>query len=414
MRKIFNLAACASIALLSACQTKENLSVLITNGEEHDRSAELVELKRTDLKGFSEEPFKLLLKGQELPYQLVDTDLDGQWDLLLTVVSVAASATDTLLFEKTATTPVYPNTTQVRHRKLLTDRTFGAELKKDTMILGLEATDFSKEKLPPYLTEGPAWENDLVGFRLYFDKRNGRDIWGKLTPELVLSEVGTDTTVSYHNLQPWGMDILKVGGSLGAGAVGFSYKDSLYRLAGDQFESVTYEELYDGPIQAAFKMVYKGFRVRPDLEPIDVEELITITKGQWYYNNKVTIKNAPGELMLITGIVNLHEVEFKYLEIDHYISMYSYGIQSENKDGLGMALLVDKKNFGSFATAPKTGSGIVNTHLIKMPILKEGNEFKFLSMWSKSLPEMTDDVNFVDLLNTVTYNLVKPLAVKVN
>lgn len=414
MRKIFNLAACTGIVLLSACQSKENLSVSITNGEEHDRSAELIELKRTELKGFTDEPFKLLLKGQELPYQLVDTDQDGQWDLLLTSVSIAGSATDTLVFEKAETLPVYPNTTQVRHRKLLADKTFGAELKKDTMILGLEATDFSKEKLPPYLTEGPAWENDLVGFRLYFDKRNGRDIWGKLTPALILGEVGTDTTVSYHNLQPWGMDILKVGGSLGAGAVGFFYKDSLYRLAGDQFESVAYEELYDGPIQAAFKMIYKGFRLSPGLAPMDVEELITITKGQWYYNNKVTIKNAPPELLLVTGIVNLHEVEFKYLEIDHYIAMYSYGIQSENKDALGMALLVDKKNFEDFATAPKTGNGIVHTHLIKMPILQEGNEFKFLSIWSKSLPEMTDDLKFIDLLNTITYNLVKPLTVKVN
>ena len=38
--------------------------------------------------------------------------------------------------------------------------------------------------------EGSAWENDLVGFRNYMDQRNGMDIFGKTTPDMVLDQCG--------------------------------------------------------------------------------------------------------------------------------------------------------------------------------------------------------------------------------
>ncbi|MGL1956872.1 MAG: glycoside hydrolase family 88 protein [Colwellia sp.] len=69
--------------------------------------------------------------------------------------------------------------------------------------------------------EGPGIESDKVGYRFYLDWRNGFDIFGKLTKEPILNQVGQDGYESYHHMQPWGMDILKVGGSLGAGGFGF-------------------------------------------------------------------------------------------------------------------------------------------------------------------------------------------------
>ncbi len=41
-----------------------------------------------------------------------------------------------------------------------------------------------------YQMEGPAWENDLVGFRNYLDQRNGMDIFGKIESRMVLDSVG--------------------------------------------------------------------------------------------------------------------------------------------------------------------------------------------------------------------------------
>ena len=67
--------------------------------------------------------------------------------------------------------------------------------------------------------EGPGWESEQVAYRLYFDKRAAIDIFGKTKPQLVLPEVGQEGT-DYHALSDWGMDVLKVGPSLGIGGVG--------------------------------------------------------------------------------------------------------------------------------------------------------------------------------------------------
>ena len=70
-----------------------------------------------------------------------------------------------------------------------------------------------------YQAEAISWENDKIGFRSYWDKRNGKDIWGKTTNKMVMDSVGLPNTPSYHEIQTWGSDILKVGNSLGAGAL---------------------------------------------------------------------------------------------------------------------------------------------------------------------------------------------------
>ncbi len=406
-----SLSACVAI-LLFACSTgTTGKYIALQNTEEYDRFNELIRIERSTLGALANAPFEVLHKEMSIPYQKIDYDRDGAWDYILTLTNITGSTTDSLLIQPVAVEPVFPPATLVRHKKLLEGNVFGNDLPADTMILGLKATDFSKVKLPPFLTEGPAWENDLVGFRLYFDERNGRDIWGKLTDTLVLHTAGTDTTVSYHELQSWGMDILKVGGSLGAGAVALAYKDSLYRLAGDQFVSVIYEKLYDGPIQAAFRIIYTDWQFDRNEKPVNVIEEISITKGKWYYNNKIFVSGAPADALLVTGIVNLHNTEFRYIDTDGWIAMYSYGLQSENNDDLGMAILITKDQFADFASAPISGKGIVNTHLLKMPIRKEGNEFKFVSVWSRSVPGI-DQEQFVDMLNTMVINLAHPVEVK--
>lgn len=49
--------------------------------------------------------------------------------------------------------------------------------------------------------EGPAGKNDKVGFRNYYDLRNGMDIFGKITDKMVLDTIGL--TGSYHDLSNW-------------------------------------------------------------------------------------------------------------------------------------------------------------------------------------------------------------------
>ena len=67
--------------------------------------------------------------------------------------------------------------------------------------------------------EGPGWESNKIGYRLYLDWRNAIDIFGKKTEKIILPQVGQDGFDSYHEMSDWGADILKAGKGIGIGSV---------------------------------------------------------------------------------------------------------------------------------------------------------------------------------------------------
>jgi len=67
--------------------------------------------------------------------------------------------------------------------------------------------------------EGLGWESELAGYRLYLDERMAIDLFGKKAPANVLQTVGIGGD-TYHEMAPWGMDILKVGETVGIGGLG--------------------------------------------------------------------------------------------------------------------------------------------------------------------------------------------------
>lgn len=93
--------------------------------------------------------------------------------------------------------------------------------------------------------EGPGWESDKVGYRYYLDWRKAIDVFGKKTGDMVLQQVGQDGFDSYHELQDWGMDVLKVGNSLGVGSLGLFYEGKAIRV--DKTDSVIVRIAENGP-----------------------------------------------------------------------------------------------------------------------------------------------------------------------
>jgi hypothetical protein len=59
-------------------------------------------------------------------------------------------------------------------------------------------------------------------------------------------------------------------------------------------------------------------------------------------------------------------------------------MQSENKDMLGLAILVKDSNFISFGKTPNTGSEVLHTYTATMPISSKPAEFRFVSGWENS------------------------------
>src|SRR5688572_24913577 len=224
-------------------------------------------LERSALEGRS-----LLLRAsdQTIPVQPIDQDGDGTKDGIFALVDLAPAATRS--FRVVAVSGAATESPPAQAAAEISVKR-GGEWKpreKDPKLkeyVGGEFVNVTSFTPPPEHTdhsnliryEGPGIESDKVGYRIYLDERNGFDIFGKKTTAPALHAVGLDGYESYHHLAPWGMDILKVGASLGTGGFGAwngTGVEMVSRVSG--WETTITEA---GGLYASFRIVYEDWQV---------------------------------------------------------------------------------------------------------------------------------------------------------
>ena len=135
--------------------------------------------------------------------------------------------------------------------------------------------------------EGPGWESDKVGYRFYLDQRNATDVFGKKTSEPVLQQVGLEDFETYHHMQPWGMDVMKVGSSLGIGSIGAIVNGSAIRV--EKTDSVTCRIPENGNVYSSILTQYYGWKIGSKKH--DVQSHISIHAGTRLTHQVLTITN---------------------------------------------------------------------------------------------------------------------------
>ena len=269
-----------------------------------------------------------------------------------------------------------------------------------------------------YQAEGISWENDLVGFRSYWDKRNGKDIWGKTTSKMVLDSIGLPNTPSYHELQYWGTDVLKVGNSLGAGALAMVKNENLYRLG--ETDSASFKILVEGPIRAVMTLDYRGWFVEG--EPFDIKETITIWKGQYGYHSRLKLTGSKQKL--VTGIVNINLKKDTLYTLNpnaHKTIIYTYDQQSELGDNLGLGLILESSEIKNVEKAANTGTGksidgsspISHTYYAEL-FSENGADisFYFLVGWEKTATNFESKKGFERMLVNEANKLNSPIQIE--
>src|SRR5690606_9362535 len=171
--------------------------------------------------------------------------------------------------------------------------------------------------------EGPGWENAQVGYRLYLDWRNAIDIYGKKTDTMVLPQVGQDGFDSYHEMAPWGMDILKAGKSLGIGSYGRFMNDSVAKFR--KVEN-TYAQVKNSDANSQVEITYSGWTTGS--ETIDLVSTLTIFPQDRFTKVKLD-PSAPLE-GLTTGIVKFDNIDLvqKQSEDGNWGYIATYGAQT--------------------------------------------------------------------------------------
>lgn len=362
MKPVFTFTAILVVAVFWGCSTKDEnarqleaaypevVAFSVKNPADLARKDAEVILSMAKIRAsaadFNDQAFVILAGGSEVASQANDLDGDGNADEIVCVVDLAPNETTTFSL-RYAKSGVLPRQYTKRTQAELSHKVGGKFVKRE--YLGGTFQNVEYLRVPPehkdhswYIRyEGPGWESDKIGYRFYLDWRNATDIFGKKIPDMVLQEVGQDGFDSYHEPGAWGMDILKVGESLGVGSVATWFAGQANRVA--VTDSVTCAIITNGPVQSQIETKYYGWKI--DGGSCDLVSALSIAAGSRLTKHTVSIR---GDLEnLCTGLVKLDStiVLTSPAATTGWGYLATYGKQSLAGDSLGMVVFFRNSDF---------------------------------------------------------------------
>lgn len=382
---------------------QESFEISVTNNSTIERKDEAVYLILSEVRAkhpeFNPNAFVILSDGKELASQTNDLNGDGKTDQIVFISDYAAKKqkTITIRYLKSGTKKrEYPKKTQAELSHKVGGRFVNRKYKggqfKNVQYLRVPDEHTDHSEFIRY--EGPGWESDKVGYRFYLDWRNAIDVFGKKTPEMVLHKVGLDGFDSYHEMSDWGMDILKVGESLGIGSLGMWFDEKVERVS--VTDSITCEIIANGPVQSRIQTRYYGWKV--GTEKYDLISDLSITAGSRLTKHVVRINGDPPNLC--TGIVKSENVTLHSSTDQNHHWMYfaTYGNQSLAGDKLGLAILFHRKDLIKI-----TGGQFSYVILLKPENLTL--TYYLLAAWEQEPGGIKTEEKFIDYLNETIIKL---------
>jgi len=351
MLLLANLSGCGSNKKSSeeiAQNPQDAISLSIYNSTNMNRVDESVFLAVDDLKAynssFNEYAFVLWDSEKEIPSQAIDSDNDGFYESIIFNINIGSYETKELKIKyssKGRIKKIYKKRTQADLSnkvggEFVENKYIGGTFKNvEYLKLPNEHTDHSEF----IRYEGVGWESDKVGYRSYLDWRNAVDVFGKRTKKMVLQNVGQDGFESYHHLSDWGMDILKVGESLGLGSIATWSDEQTNRVS--KTDSVDCSIMENGSLYSQIMIRYFGWDFGG--EPIDLASTISISAGSRITKNHISLSNEVSNIC--TGIAKHEKSKYftgNYKDGWNYIA--TYGLQSLAGDKLGLAIFFNTDN----------------------------------------------------------------------
>ncbi len=246
------------------------------------------------------------------------------------------------------------------------------------------------DKLTVY--DGPGWESDKVAYRLYLDGRNAIDLFGKKQPDLILDKIGRGVG-DYHKEAPWGMDILKVDKSVGAGGLGI-LQDGKVRQVGAAQDGIVARVTADGPAVAGIKVEDLGLTSAGTA--YDLTAQYTIAPG--HRETWVTAR-ASKDVPIVAGIEKPSDVDVLYSpKAKHtgWAYIATYGKQSIIGDALGIVVFYRPRDV--VATGDDGDTVFIR---FKTP---HAIHYGLAAAWSQEGGGITNEADFVTYINGVLAN----------
>lgn len=404
----------ASILLVTACQSEPGYHITVKNPLSVDRPDARITISRDMLAqqypDLADQTFLIQDEdGKDVPFQRDDLDGDGSWDELALLYDLPDGGSERLLLKPADASriPDFTDRANIWFAKL-----DSATKSYEQLTHEVRPEGYQRVMEPPYYYqyEGPGWENDRMGFRMYFDNRNAYDIWGKKTTDMVLKQINIKN--DYHTMQSWGMDVLHVGSSLGAGGIAAMDGDSLYALG--KTDEAEFVQVADGPVRAILDLVYRGWKVGN--KSYDIRKRITIWGGENGYENEVTLLAPDTGTTLVAGIVTQKlpgKPDFADQSSDFpYVA--GWGKQSEHDDNLGMAVVGQASGFEGYGQRSENPDGVSYSAFGEFDLApNQPVDFNFVSGWEVGNQKFAQKDYFMEVVRNEGERLNNPVQVEV-
>ncbi len=391
------------LIFLTACKTESSITIEIKNNSSLKRIDEIVEIDLSKI-SFSSNNLAAYCNSVKLSSQFVDDNSDGRVDSFLFLINLK------------------PNEKKIVRIKAVEEKSkfqqrAHAEISEkidyklvDGVYTGGKFVNVKRTKTPEghrdhnlyYKCEGPCWESDKVGYRFYLDQRNRNDIFGKKVNDMVLPRIHDINNKAYHNMENWGMDIFKVGNSLGIGSFAAYINNTVIQIT--KTDSIISLVNNDGPILASVSTKYFGWQVED--KKLDVNSLLSISAGSRL--TKVKQITSENNINYCTGIAKHDNTEFIKSDNNNewnYIALW--GKQTVINNNLGIAIFFRKVN-NPFITEDKLN------HIVVLELNKNDIVYYFAACWEHEKNGITTKEEFIKYLEYETLKLNNPLSIKVN
>jgi hypothetical protein len=410
---LFLIAVAASFNIVAQSLEKdftESFSVKVSNPLKTARENILIVLSADQLKKasskFNSNAFVVFDGSKEIPSQFNSKDKDDA-GVVFVIDKLAASESKNVevRFNSSGSNKrSYPKLTQAE----LSHKTGGSWENREYIAGAFQNVEYLR--VPPehkdhswfIRYEGPGWESDKVGYRFYLDQRNATDVFGKKTHENVLQQVVLDGFDSYHNPQPWGMDVMKVGKSLGIGSIGAVLDGKAIRV--EKTDSVNCRIVENGVIFSSILTNYKGWQIGEKKH--DVKSRLSIHAGTRLTHERIDVTNNP--VHIATGIVKDKLGKFIADKGDatRWAYIATYGKQSLNSDELGLVVFY------------KPSSAIDLTedefsHIVTLKPEQGKVDYYFGAAWVGEPDGIKDENEFVRYIEQAARELAAPVKVEI-
>ena len=332
--------------------------------------------------------------GQEIPCQLDDLNQDDTFDELCFLADL--NGDETKLYEVTLLSEGEPRTypARVYTDMLLRNDKVKEKNKHNNFIESITARGDCADSYHIQHHHGVEFESELNGIRIYFDKRQTLDLYGKFQKRLELQATQFYTS-QQQKAEGYGDDVLWVGNTFGLGA--FRGWDGQQPTMIDHVRSRTQRIISYGPLRTIVELYDRGWQ--------GVNMTIRYTQYAGHRDTDVDVffnKNVSDRLFS-TGVINVKgSVEFS----DHKGLRACWGTDYPSSDTInwkretvGLAVCIPQKYIRSEEPANKDNYAFVvatpDNHIAYKVIYTSANEtfgyhsaeewFEFLKEWKKEV-----------------------------